>query len=114
MQPFINQVFSQTTTYSPNDFCNVTDDDCTVTLGVNWKPNTHSITYRDNGSTGYHLSSIMIMPLYNNKFIYGNPTRNGYKSLGLEASSKGNVVYTPGKQWDVEMVRLQFMCHMGE
>ena len=44
-----NKTFSQSATYSHNDFCDATDEDCTVVLGVNWIPNTVNIIYNVNG-----------------------------------------------------------------
>ena len=44
--------FSQTiNTYTSSDFCDTTNGDCTIVLGVNWEPNIVTINYNTNGGT---------------------------------------------------------------
>ena len=43
------RTFSQKEVYSASDFCDTSDNDCTVELFVNWKPNKVKIKYNVNG-----------------------------------------------------------------
>ena len=38
-----DEVFDQTIPYAASQFCDASYGDCTVTLGVNWTPNTYNI-----------------------------------------------------------------------
>ena len=45
------KTFSQTSVYSASDFCDASNGDCTVVLGVNWRINKVYIKLKPNGGT---------------------------------------------------------------
>lgn len=51
------KTFSQSVVYKHSDFCDASNKDCTVVLGVNWKINKYTVTYNSNGGTGIMASS---------------------------------------------------------
>ena len=83
--------------YSYSDFCDLSKGDCTVVLGVNWKPITYTIKYNANGGTGTMSNSNHTYDeekaLSENKF-----SRTGYKFKGWATSETGTVVHTDKKK----------------
>ena len=92
-----NKTYSQETVYSyfneSNNptFCDASKGDCTVVLGVNWKPITYTITYNLGGGsvsgnpTSYNIET--------DSFTLKNPTRTGYTFTGWTGSN-GNTPQT--------------------
>ena len=80
------KTYDQSVVYKASDFCDATNGDCTVVLGVNWKINTYTIKYDANGGTGAPSSQTktygITLTLSSTK-----PTRTGYTFLGWATSS---------------------------
>ena len=57
------KTYDQSVVYKASDFCDATNKDCTVVLGVNWKVNTYTITYNANGGAGSWEIRLLIMEL---------------------------------------------------
>ena len=86
-----NATFNQTETYSADKFCNASNGNCTVILGVNWKSNTYTVNYNANGGSGAPSSQTKThgvdLPLSSTK-----PTRSGYNFKGWGTSSTDTTV----------------------
>lgn len=68
--------YSDDIVYALSDFADLSDGDKTITLYVNWKPNTYSISYQPNGGNGTTITS---------SHIYDTAkalTSNGFSRLG--------------------------------
>lgn len=46
-----NKTFNQASVYKATDFCDTSKGDCTVTLKVNWTPNTYNVTLNNQSAT---------------------------------------------------------------
>ncbi len=95
------KTYDQSVAYKASDFCDATNKDCTVVLGVNWKVNTYTITYNANGGSGapssqnYTYSNSGTITLSSTK-----PTRTGYTFLGWSLSSTATEAsYSAGQKW---------------
>ena len=81
--------YSDTEVYNASDFCDASNSNCVVTLGVNWQPNTYTIKYNANGGTGSMTSQSCTYgescTIKNNTF-----TKNGYKFIGFTTKSDGS------------------------
>lgn len=81
--------FNQASIYSASDFCDASSSNCTVTLGVNWTPNTYKIIYNANGGSG----SISDVTATYDKTVSINTsgfTREGYTFTGWTTNSDGS------------------------
>ena len=89
-----NQTYDYTASYAPEDFCNLSTEDCTVTLGVNWKANTYNVYYNGNGGTGTMES---VSCTYNQLCVMPESgfTREGYTQNGWNTKSDGSGVAYP-------------------
>ncbi len=83
-----NKVYSQYEAYSSNDFCDTSNSDCTVVLGVNWKKDSYTISYGANGGSGSMTSDTVsigdTVTIKNNTF-----TKTGYTFTGWTTKSDG-------------------------
>ncbi len=90
------KTFSQTSIYSSSDFCDASNSDCTVVLGVNWKVNTYTVTYNANGGSGAPSSQTKTYGV-NLTLSSTKPTRTGYTFQGwATTSSATTATYQPG------------------
>lgn len=90
------QTYSQSAVYNSSNFCNATNGDCTVVLGVNWYSIELGITYNANGGSGSMASTICT---YGNDCIISNNgfTRNNYTFVEWNTKSNGTgTSYQPG------------------
>ena len=82
------KVYSQYEAYSSNDFCDTSNSDCTVVLGVNWKKDSYTISYGANGGSGSMTSDTVsigdTVTIKNNTF-----TKTGYTFTGWTTKSDG-------------------------
>ena len=72
-------------------FCDARSASCTVTLYVNWVPNTYTVTYENNGGSGCSTKSVT----YNS--TYGTlctPSKTGYTFKGWYKDSSFNTQVT--------------------
>ena len=100
--------------YKATDFCDLSKENCTVTLGVNWKPNTYTISYENNlfyevnvGTTngvkvsydytnstvtlnGTTTSSLTLGYLYPDKLISGDKYKISMEYVSGGISSNGS------------------------
>ena len=81
------------TGYSASDFCDASNSDCTVVLGVNWTKKTYQVCYDANGGSGAPACQTKIHgePLVLSSQI---PTRDGYifTAWNLEQDGSGTSV----------------------
>ncbi len=83
------KTYDQTVIYKASDFCDATNKDCTVVLGVNWKINTYTITYNANGGKESNQTQ---------KVNYGETwttkdkifTKEGYTQIGWNTKADGS------------------------
>ena len=94
--------YNQSTVYNASDFCNASNDNCEVTLYVNWKAKTVKITYDANGGTGapsateYTYATSGTVSLSSQK-----PTRTGYAFLGWSTSKTAtSATYAAGASYN--------------
>ena len=82
------KVYSQYEAYSSDDFCDTSNSDCTVVLGVNWKKDSYTISYGANGGSGSMTSDTVsigdTVTIKNNTF-----TKTGYTFTGWTTKSDG-------------------------
>ena len=88
------ETYDQEYAYSASDFCDASNGNCEVTLGVNWTHNTYTISYSLNsGSFGTnHPTS----GTYDKDVSISNPTRIGYKFSGWKITGMDSVTHTYG------------------
>ena len=119
------KVFNQDSSYSSNDFCDASNGDCTVILGVNWEKITYMVNYDANGGKGAPASQVK---QYNNNLTLSStiPTRDGYTFKGWGTSKdttvvsyKAGGVYTSNNGitlyaiWRVNEVKIKFSTNGG-
>ena len=83
------KTYDQSVAYKANDFCDATNKDCTVVLGVNWKINTYTITYNANGGNESNQTQ---------EVKYGETwttkdkifTKTGYTQVGWNTKADGS------------------------
>ena len=82
------KLFNQDPVYQASDFCDASNDDCTVVLGVNWKQ-VQTITYDANGGSGAPASQTKLdgssITLSSTK-----PTRSGYTFVNWNTKADGS------------------------
>ena len=82
------KTYDQSVVYKASDFCDATNKDCTVVLGVNWKVNTYTITYNANGGAGSMGNTVVNYgantTIRNNTF-----TKTGYTFAGWTTRTDG-------------------------
>ncbi|MBR2833510.1 MAG: InlB B-repeat-containing protein [Bacilli bacterium] len=77
--------YNQSNVYSASDFCDITNNNCTVDLYVNWTPVDYTITYDlDEGTAPVNKTSYNIET---NSFTLNNPTKPGYTFIGWTGSN---------------------------
>ncbi len=78
----LGKTYSQSVVYSDDDFCDLTDEDCEVILGVNWTINYYTITFDTNGGTPSSIEDNIQYgePVLEN--IPDNLTKDGYDLVG--------------------------------
>ena len=82
------KTYDQSVVYKASDFCDATNKDCTVVLGVNWKVNTYTITYNANGGAGSMGNTIVNYGT--NTAIRSNTfTKTGYTFAGWTTRTDG-------------------------
>ena len=82
------KTYDQSVAYKASDFCDATNKDCTVVLGVNWKVNTYTITYNANGGAGSMGNTIVNYGT--NTAIRSNTfTKTGYTFAGWTTRTDG-------------------------
>ena len=83
------KTYDQSVAYKASDFCDATNKDCTVVLGVNWKVNTYTITYNANGGNESNQTQ---------EVKYGETwttkdkifTKTGYTQVGWNTKADGS------------------------
>ena len=83
------KTYDQSVAYKASDFCDTTNKDCTVVLGVNWKVNTYTITYNANGGNESNQTQ---------EVKYGETwttkdkifTKTGYTQVGWNTKADGS------------------------
>ena len=83
------KTFDYSTLYSASDFCDASNGDCEVVLGVNWQANKYTIKYNANGGAG---------TMNDSEYSYGDTnalssntfTRIGYKFAGWNTKADGS------------------------
>ena len=83
------KIYDQSVAYKASDFCDATNKDCTVVLGVNWKVNTYTITYNANGGNESNQTQ---------EVKYGETwttkdkifTKTGYTQVGWNTKADGS------------------------
>ena len=97
------KTYDQSVVYKASDFCDATNKNCTVVLGVNWKVNTYTITYNANGGSGAPSSQSYTYDPNNDTVFYlssTTPSRSGYTFLGWSLSSTAtSASYSAGQRW---------------
>ena len=85
-----NKTFNQASIYNASDFCDASNGDCTVTLGVNWTPNTYTVNYSCGTDGGTAPTSQTAT--YDQNFIIASNTctKTGYTFLGWTTNSDGS------------------------
>lgn len=82
-----NKTFDQITQYNANDFCDASNSNCTVVLGVNWQANNYKVTFNPNGgSVSPNNKSVTYNSTYGTLPI---PTKTGYSFNGWYTSTSG-------------------------
>ena len=101
-----NKTFGQdVTTYTSDDFCDASEEDCTVILGVNWEANTYTISYNACSGTGAPSSQTKT---HGTALTLSSttPTRTGYTfkgwSTAASCSAATSVNYAAGASYTTE------------
>ena len=81
-----SKTYSDSTVYSAIDFCDASNGDCTVVLGVNWEIDTYTISYNACSGSGAPSSQTKT---YDEDLTLSStkPTRDGYTFLGWSDAS---------------------------
>lgn len=97
-----DRIYDHSVLYPASDFCDATNGECEVTLAVNWKPNTYTVTLDNQGASsggtskiygkyddGIYLGSdyTSIMTTSTNKITI--PTKIGYTFEGYYTEKDG-------------------------
>ena len=88
-----NDTFSHSeVSVTPSSICDYSKGNCTVTVKVNWKPNTFTVAYNGNGNTSGSVASHTCTigsacSLSNNGFI-----KTGYGFSGWKKENKGSTL----------------------
>ena len=101
-----NKTYNQNAAYNGTDFCDASKDNCYVDLKVNWKINSYTLRYDDNGGSG--CSSKSITKNYNTAWgTLCTPSRKKYKFAGwkngsttINSSSTATSNITVKAQWN--------------
>ncbi len=94
-----DKTFNKKSIYNASDFCNASNGDCTVVLGVNWQANTYTVTYDANGGSGAPSAQTKT---YGTDLTLSSttPTKAGYTFQGWGTTSNATtVVYKPGAKY---------------
>ena len=93
INPDNNRKYNQDRSYNAGDFCNASNDDCTVTLKVNWVDTVKVKLNPNNGTlttaSGWTLENDVLAKTIKYNSTYGTlptPTRDGYTFIGWFAS----------------------------
>ncbi|MBQ2872838.1 MAG: prepilin-type N-terminal cleavage/methylation domain-containing protein [Bacilli bacterium] len=88
-----NKTYSQTTnTYTADDFCDASSEDCEVILGVNWTPDTYTISLNGNGAMS--LGTTTIYEKYNTGIYKDN-------SLSMRMTTSNNAITKPIRSYTI-------------
>ena len=82
------KTYDQSVAYKASDFCDATNKDCTVVLGVNWKVNTYTITYNANGGAG-SMGNTVVNYGTNTAIRSNTFTKTGYTFAGWTTRTDG-------------------------
>ena len=82
------KTYDQSVVYKASDFCDATNKDCTVVLGVNWKVNTYTITYNANGGAG-SMGNTVVNYGTNTAIRSNTFTKTGYTFAGWTTRTDG-------------------------
>ena len=83
-----NNIYNQLTNYDPDAFCDTTNGNCSVTVHVNWKPNTYQVTFdQQGGSSGTETQTVTYDVTPANITV---PTRTGYTFQGYFTGTNGS------------------------
>ena len=82
------KTYDQSVAYKASDFCDATNKDCTVVLGVNWKVNTYTITYNANGGSG-SMGNTVVNYGTNTAIRSNTFTKTGYTFAGWTTRTDG-------------------------
>ena len=94
-----DKTFNKKSIYNASDFCNASNGDCTVVLGVNWQANTYTVTYDANGGSGAPSAQTKT---YGTDLTLSSttPTKAGYTFQGWGTTSNATTVaYKPGAKY---------------
>ena len=94
-----DKMFNKKSIYNASDFCNASNGDCTVVLGVNWQANTYTVTYDANGGSGAPSAQTKT---YGTDLTLSSttPTKAGYTFQGWGTTSNATTVaYKPGAKY---------------
>ena len=88
-----NSKFSQSSTsVDPSKICDYSTKDCTVTVKVNWKPNTFTVAYNGNTSTSGSVASHVCTIDKDCALASNGFAKTGYGFTGWKKENSGNAL----------------------